>query len=82
MATDEEKRTYLNANGDADLNFLLEEAEMTLDHQYQLILAGFKTPKKIQYIADSLAAARVAFTQLLAIDAATAAGRLALSACL
>jgi hypothetical protein len=82
MATDEEKRAYLNANGDADLNFLLEEAEMTLDHQYQLILAGFKTPKKIQYIADSLAAARVAFTQLLTIDAATAAGRLALSACL
>jgi hypothetical protein len=82
MATDEEKRAAIMRDGDADLIFLFEEAEVSMQMQYGLIVAGFKNPRKYYHVADSVAAARTAFTAILNIDPGTPANRLALASLL
>ena len=82
MATDEEKRATIMRDGDADLIFLFEEAEVSMQMQYDIIAAGFKNPRKYYHVADSVAAARTAFPAILNIDPGTPANRLALASLL
>ena len=47
MATLEEKLAFIQERVDADLSFLWAESEITVDLQYQLGFAGFRTLRKV-----------------------------------
>lgn len=79
MATAEEKRSQVEANCEADLVFLWEDAGLGIDHQHALTTAGYGTMRRFVGLGETKAAVRAALVAELGIDPVTAEGRLALS---
>ena len=74
MASDAEKRTFLNTSVESDLTFLWAESDVQLDLQYRMGQAGFTTLRKFVGLEDTKPLVRAALIADYALDPAAAAG--------
>ena len=68
MATRDEKAAYASTNAEPDLAFLMNDVGLDVDHQHGLVLAGYRSIRRVAALEDSPAGARAAFRALLGID--------------
>jgi hypothetical protein len=74
IITDAVRMAYLAASAESDLTFLWSESEMTLDLQYQLAFAGYRTLRKFVGLEDDKPKVRAALIADFNLDPAAAPG--------
>ena len=79
--TDEDRRNFLQAEVDADLVFIWDEAGVSLQNQY-IVAQNYRSVRKFAAIGDSRADVRTAFQADVPIDPAAGAAQRAELACL
>ena len=79
--TDEDRRNFLQAEVDADLVFIWDEAGVSLQNQY-IVAQNYRSVRKFAAMGDSRADVRAALQADIPIDPAAGAAQRAELACL